>query len=900
MAILFSFSKASIAAKDTPGAIIHLKNAIKKDPKLAEARFLFAEQLWASGDAAGTLVALAQATELKHPQNKVAPLTATALLASGQAAQVISRYEKEVYQTPAVRAQMSTAIATAHLALGNLPAANVALQKASEAEPKSLEVRLVRARIALAEGKTSDALVQVQALLAEAPTADMAWSFKGEVLERTGAGKDDTMAAYAQALKVNPRQLQALAAMVGIHLVREDLPKARDALAALSKAAPDGFHTLYYDARINHLAGNYAAARTLFQSILTRAPDNTTALLASGVNELRLNSLTKAESQLGRALSYESGNPAARYYLAQTYLQLGRPDQAAATLAPLLSAETPAPGVLLAAAQAQLLKGDAKGADALYSRAAKLYGDNANVRVAMALNTAAKGDADNAMRELHTISQSSEGTEADLRLISAHVARNEHAAALAAVDVLARKRPEDPSSFELRGQVLLAKKDNAAARGAFEGALKKSPNYLPAIAQLADLDIAENKPEQAKKRLAALAAREPSNANVQIALASLAARMGAKPTEVTALIEKATQVDPRDVRARLTLVDRHFNAGQFQAAFQAAQAALAAIPDNPLLLEAQARCLMRLGETKQALATYTTLRNVTPNEPAGYIGLATVLFGQKDFEGAEKSLQQLLAVQPRSVEARRLSIAVAMKQKQVDKALAIARALQVDYPEQAFGWALEGEVHMDQRQWPAAAVAFRAGLKKQQSEPLAQRLHAALLRDTKPGEADKLVAAWLQEHPKDIAFMGYLGDSAFAAKDFSTARRRFEQVLAIEPKHPGALNNLAWLLVQDKQPGAVAVAERAAAETPDNADVLDTLAQAYAANKQVDKAVETLKRAIGRAVNPAPLKLMLARVYLQADERRLALAELNGLRDLGKDFPQQNEVRRLIEEQKGK
>ena len=85
-----------------------------------------------------------------------------------------------------------------------------------------------------------------------------------------------------------------------------------------------------------------------------------------------------------------------------------------------------------------------------------------------------------------------------------------------------------------------------------------------------------------------------------------------------------------------------------------------------------------------------------------------------------------------------------------------------------------------------------------------------------------------------------------------------------------------------------------------NADVLGTLALAYAANKQHDKAVDTLKRAIGRAVNPAPLKLRLARVYLQADERRLALAELNSLRDLGKDFPQQDEVRRLIEEQKGK
>jgi len=891
-------AKVSIEAKQPGAAVISLKNALAKDPKLAEARLLLGEQLLATGDVQGAVTELRKAMDLKLPMAQVGPPLARAMLEAGQAGPLVALLQPQTFTDPLVTAQVQTSLALAHLSMGDLPAATAAIGKATTADPKSVPARLTRARIALVGGDDAGALQQAEALLLESPMDDGVLTFKGEVLERSPASQSDALAVYAKAVEINPKNYRALSSLVGLQLIGNDLPDAKQTMVALRALAPTAFFTLYYDGRLKHLSGDYAAARTQFQAVLSLAPENPVALLASGVNELKLNALVQAESQLNRAVGLKPSSIAARYYLAQTQLKLGRPEQATAALAPLLADESVGPEVLLTAAQARLLQGDPKGADALFNRAAKLHAGDPNVRVAMALVNAAKGDTDTAVRELQMIAQSSEGTEADLRLISARVARNELDAALQAIDVLARKQPDNPAAQELRGQVLLRKKDAAGARSAFEAALKQNPQYLPAIANLAELDLVENKPEQARKRLTDLAEREPGNANIQIALATHATRTGGTQAEIMGWLEKATRADPLDARARLLLIERHVAAGHARAALEAAQAAVVAIPDNVMLLDALARGQIRVGDNSQALLTYGRLQRAAPKEPAGYLGQATVLFGLNDLDGANRSLQQLLAIEPRSIEARRVMIGVAMKAKQVDRALALSRELQRDFPDQSFGWALEGEVHMDQSRWPVAATAFRTGLTKQRPEPLAARLHAALLKEGKAAEGDKLVSSWTREHPKDIAFLGYLGDSAYQAGNITEAARRYEQIVAMEPKNPGVLNNLAWLMVQQKQAGAVAMAERAAAEAPDNADVLDTLAQAYAADKQYAKAVEALRRGINRAVNPAPLRLSLAKVYLQADEPGKAVEELERLRDLGKDFPQQDEVRRLLAAQR--
>ena len=82
----------------------------------------------------------------------------------------------------------------------------------------------------------------------------------------------------------------------------------------------------------------------------------------------------------------------------------------------------------------------------------------------------------------------------------------------------------------------------------------------------------------------------------------------------------------------------------------------------------------------------------------------------------------------------------------------------------------------------------------------------------------------------------------------------YEKALNLEPDHPVALNNLAWLLAtaSDRRvrdiPRAVELAERAVA-LERNSMFLDTLAEAYYTAGRISEAVEVIDEAIERAVD---------------------------------------------------
>jgi len=92
------------------------------------------------------------------------------------------------------------------------------------------------------------------------------------------------------------------------------------------------------------------------------------------------------------------------------------------------------------------------------------------------------------------------GTSADMALISAHLKRKEFDKALAAIDKLEAKQPANPAAVNLRGRIQLAQKDPVGARKSFERALTIAPSYFAAVASLVALDVADKKPDDAKKR----------------------------------------------------------------------------------------------------------------------------------------------------------------------------------------------------------------------------------------------------------------------------------------------------------------------------------------------------------------------------------------------------------------
>ena len=898
-------------ANDRNAAIITLKSLLQEAPKLGAARLLLGTLMLEGGDAAGALAELTRAQELGLPPAQVAPPLARALLATGAPDKVLAQLGGLGLSDAQAQADLRTTVAHAHAMLRDLPAARASLDQALRASPEHEPALLLLARIEAVNGDTPAGLRRIDALLARQPKSADAWLLKGDMLARSRAPAPEVSQAYQQALALRNTDASAHAALIAVHLGQRDMAAARSQFQAMQKALPNHPQTLIQEGQLAYLSGDLARARELFQTLLRAAPENLLLLQSAAAVELALGAPAQAEVMLNKALAGDPESRQTRRLLARTQLSLGQSAKALALLEPLLGKDSVDTEALTLAAQARLMTGEVAQATQLFERAARIHPDDPKLRTAVALSNLARGRTDGAIAELQAVAGADTGISADLALISAELHRKAYDRALVAVDGLARKQPGKPLAPHLQGQVLLMQYMAqlkaqpqasaaaqatllAAARAAFEKSVAADATYLPPVAALAGLDLRDKQPAAAQARFDALLKAAPQNSAARLALADLAQRSGASREAVAGQLDDAIKANPADVNPRLALVDHHLATQNPKAALVAAQAALARLPDNLALLARLGQAQLRVGDFRQAVSTYTRLVSLQPKAAAGYVGLAEAQIGSADLPTAAKTLARALEVAPESLPARRLGITLALRQRQPAQALQLAQALQKLAPAQATGWVMEAEVQMAQQRWDAAMPPLRKALALPDPEQAPERMHHVLMRAGKPADADAFAIQWTKDHASDALFLFYLGDMAVAKKDFALAESRYRAVLKLKPAHALAMNNIAWLMVEQNRPGALDFAERAVAAQPNMPALLDTLALAYAANQQVPKAIELQKRTLAMRPEDPFMRFNLARFYVQAGEKRLAKAELDRLALLGDRFAKQGEVAVLL------
>jgi len=316
-------------------------------------------------------------------------------------------------------------------------------------------------------------------------------------------------------------------------------------------------------------------------------------------------------------------------------------------------------------------------------------------------------------------------------------------------------------------------------------------------------------------------------------------------------------------------------------------------PDVPEVLDALGRAHSAAGEFNQAMSTFGKLQGMLPNSPLPYLRMADAQARNKDPNAAMQSLRKALELQPDLLLAQRALAELALRSGKPSDALAVAKTVQQQRPKSAAGYVMEGDVQSFNKAFGAAAQAYRNGLKQQPTAELAIKLHTTLTLDGKGAEADRAAAEWIKSNPKDAAMSQYLGDRALTAKRMVEARAHYERVVALQPRNPVALNNLAWLLGQAKQPQALEMAERAVAIAPNEPAFQDTQAMLLSERGEHAKALEIQKKVVAQRPAVPIYKLNLAKIMVKAGDKSGAKALLDELAALGDKFGQQAEVTEL-------
>jgi cellulose synthase operon protein C len=890
---LLASAKDYLAKDDSKAAIIQIKNALQRNPDLPEARFLLGQALLATGDAAAAEVELGKALELQYSKDAVFPVLAKALLAQGKFKKVTDEISPASLTSAAAKAEVQTSLAAAYAAQSKPDLSAAALAAALAADPEFGDALLVQARQKAGAGDTDGALAGVERILAKSPKNFEAWRSKGDFLLFGKKDQPGALQAYRKSVEAKPDYIPGYASLMGVLLAQGDPEALAKDLEQMKKVAPNHPQTRYIETQLAFQKKDFKRARELAQQLLKMQPDNPRSLQLAGATELQLNSLVQAEAYLSKAVQAAPEQPLARRLLIHTYLRTGQTAKALAALPPNLAREERDAEMLAAAGQVYLQTGDLKKAEEYFAKAAKIDPQDAKKRTSLAVAHMLKGN-DAAFGELQDIASTDKGTTADMALISAYLRRKEYDKALKAVDVLEKKQPTDPLAANLRGMTLMAKQDRTGARKAFDQALAIQPTYLPAVANLAALDMGEKKPEDARKRYEDLLVKDPKNVQALMALAEMRAKSGATKDELVELMNKAISAVPAEAAPRLMLVDLYLRSGDPKQAVSVAQNAVAALPDNADLVDALGRAQLAAGDNNQALASYNKLVGMQPTAPQPHLRVAAVHLAEKKPAEAIQSLRRALDMKPDLLEAQRGLITLYLQEKKPEDANAIARTVQKQRPQDAVGYLLEGDIAAAQKKPDVAATIYRTALTKVDAPELAVNLHAALVASGKTADAEKLVTTWLKDHPKDPVFRIYLADAALSRQDLPAAEKNYLAVLQLQPNTAMALNNLAWITAQLKKDGAVEYAEKANRLAPNQPAFMDTMAMVLMEKGDFKNAVDWQTRAMKLQPNNAVLKLNLARIHLKAGNKEPAKKELNELAALGDKFPGQAEVSRLL------
>ncbi len=875
-------------------AMVAAKSHLEARPESPAGRYLLGRALLAAGDLQGAEVELKRAESLRHTEDELVPALAELSLARGEPRDVVTRFEGKKLTDAAAEAQLLTLLAQAQRELGNPEKAQRTVDAALKKKPGNEPAVILGARLAADRGESDAAMAVATSLTSRPDASSRAWLLQGDLLAaQRGDALKPAVEAYRKAVSIDPRLVEAQIGLVTSLLALGDLEAAHAQVAATRKQLPGRMMVDYLDGLVAYLRGDLGRAREMVDALVSAADPIPAVHLLAGVVHSRLGNVVQAEAGLEAAIAAQPQWVEPRLEMALLQLRLGRPDKALAALEPAIAAHPSDPALWATLGQVQVRRGDFRQADAAFARAQALRPGDPAVRGAMARSLIDRGRLDAGLRLLEDAAAADvDGIGNDLVLVAAQVRAGNRPAALKALDAAERKQPRAALPTYLRGKLLEDAGDRPGARASYEAAVAKDPRSLPMVAALAELDFADFGPEAARRRYEALVKADPNQAAARLALADALLRGGARVSEVSASIDASVRVAPKDVGNWIAAIRLQRSLGDPRATLSRVQAANHAVADHPAIQIELAAAHGAAGEVEQAIATLLGLTRSRPGWAEGHFRLAMTFGGAGQFASAREPLQKAFALAPESPEVLRAVIAHAVQDGDPARARAVARGIQERQPREPIGWDLQAEAEMLLGNNAMAVTMRREALERGPTPERALALHRDLLSGD-PAAARQFAEDWLKTHPKDVLFVSHLGEAAQKAGDAARAEARYRQAIALQPGNAFALNNLAELLLERKDPGALALAQRAAALAPGLPAVLDTLASAQAQAGLRDQAVQSAQRAAELLPVSGMLRWHLARYLYARGDTGAARDELARALRLGLPAAQQREAEAL-------
>jgi len=518
-----------LEAGDTNAAIYELRNALRIDPNHVPSRLLIGRAYVSADDGAPAEDSLERARELgASDEQSLIPLAHAYLLQRKY--DVLLQTVLSGKGVPELEGQILVVRGLAQLGLRRLADAERTFNDAIELLPDSADPLVGLARLAVERGRIDEADEFADDALDLVPTDAEALFMKGEV-SRIREDVEDALTFYERAIRSSSRHMPARRARTRILVKLGRLEEAKTAAEELRETSPFDPEMAYLQSRILRQLGDESGATVALNDaafILSNydeadyAADPNTVLLAASVN-FSLGHHEAAEPFARDYFRLRPDDPDGRRLLAHLFVAKGRGAEAAQLLKPLRRRNPDDPEILALVGQAATIEGRHDVSVPLLERALELAPDDVSILGRLGYARVAAGDVERGLNDLETVmARDPEETELGQALAELLLEREEFARATEVAYKLIDRAPDSPVFHGLVGSAALGLEDVDAARAAFEAALDVDPSHMPAMINLARIEIRLGNEDLALNRLVAIHEANPDSVEPLLELARLA------------------------------------------------------------------------------------------------------------------------------------------------------------------------------------------------------------------------------------------------------------------------------------------------------------------------------------------------------------------------------------------
>ncbi len=875
-------AKQALKKSDNKAAVIELKAALQNAPNNPEARLLLGQTFHATGQWDNSEKELRKAMELGVIPEQVLPMLAKTQVKMGKYEEVAELVIPSVGLNSLSLVSLQAEKANAFMALNKPSLAANAINEGEKVMVAvggnnfSNDLQLAKARLAVVNKLSAQALALLDAALKRDAKLIDALYLKAQLLLAEG-NEPEALKAYEQITVAKPDEALAYLTIVDLKLRDRDVIAAEKALQAAEKIDSNIPLLNYARARVYLSKGDLKQANEALQQVLRVAPSHLPSVILDAAVSYSLGNYEQSMKSANKVLGQMPEHFYMTKLVAANELRRGNTQDALNLLQRLSQTHPEDVHLLSMLGEANLQAKQYDKAMAYLDRAAALQPKDTFIKQGQARALLAQDQTSQAMQYLEeAVSLGEKPGRADLALITLHMGRNDFDKALQAIAVLEKKQPKNVVTSYLRGLALMGKNDRTGARKAFDDALAIRPIFFPAVANLARLDIEVNKPDAARQRFESLLKVDEKNTQAMLALAALAQ---ANKDEKVAFswLEKAAKADEKAIPPRVGLVRYYLANKKPHQALAIAREAASANPDSAEAHSLLGSTEMTTGALSSALSSFAKVSKLAPNSAVAFYQLGAAQVASERRKEGRASFEKALVLLPNHLDSLDALLLLDVAEKKFDLALQRARTFQAQHPKTDMGFVREADILSRQKQYAQAAKVYEQGFSRSGDMNVFSKMQGVLLLSGNQKLADQKIANLLSRFPKDVRVQSFAAAYYLEVGNNAESLRLYEGLQQTIPNDPTLLNNMAVLYQRMKDGRALQMAELAHKLAPEHPGIMDTLGWILVEQGQTARAIDLLKRALSQAPTSSIVRQHLATALAKAEGKAEAKQEQNEL-----------------------